>query len=214
MSAYNALNDVPCTLNAWLLTKVLREDWGFKGYVVSDCGGPSLLVNAHKYVKTKEAAATLSIKAGLDLECGDDVFDEPLLSAYRQYMVTNADIDSAAYRVLRARMQLGLFDSGEKNPYTKISPAVVGSAKHQEVALNAARECIVLLKNQKKMLPLNAKKVKSIAVVGINAGNCEFGDYSGSPVIAPISVLQGIKDRVGDGVKVVYAPWKSAVDGM
>ncbi len=91
---------------------------------------------------------------------------------------------------------------------------MIGSAEHQEVALNAARECIVLLKNQKKMLPLNAKKVKSIAVVGINAGNCEFGDYSGSPVIAPISVLQGIKDRVGDGVKVVYAPWKSAVDGM
>lgn len=214
MSAYNALNDVPCTLNAWLLTKVLRNDWGFKGYVVSDCGGPSLLVNAHKYVKTKEAVATLSLKAGLDLECGDDVYDEPLLSAYRQYMVTDADIDSAAYRVLRARMQLGLFDSGEKNPYTKISPDVIGSAEHQEVALNAARECIVLLKNQKKMLPLNVKKVKSIAVVGINAGNCEFGDYSGSPVIAPVSVLQGIKDRVGDGVKVVYAPWKSAVDGM
>ena len=214
MSAYNALNDVPCTLNAWLLTKVLRKDWGFKGYVVSDCGGPSLLVNAHKYVKTKEAAAALSIKAGLDLECGDDVYDQPLLSAYRQYMVTDADIDSAAYRVLRARMELGLFDSGEQNPYTKISPAVIGSAEHQEVALNAARECIVLLKNQKKMLPLNAKKVKSIAVVGINAGSSEFGDYSGLPVIAPISVLQGIKDRVGDDVKVVYAPWKSAVDGM
>lgn len=214
MSAYNALNDVPCTLNAWLLTKVLRNDWGFKGYVVSDCGGPSLLVNAHKYVKTKEAAATLSIKAGLDLECGDDVYDEPLLSAYRQYMVTDADIDSAAYRVLRARMQLGLFDSGEKNPYTKISPDVIGSKKHQEVALNAARECIVLLKNQKKMLPLNAKKIKSIAVVGINAGSSEFGDYSGLPVIAPVSVLQGIKDRVGEDVKVVYAPWKSAVDGM
>jgi len=214
MSAYNALNDVPCTLNAWLLTKVLRQDWGFRGYVVSDCGGPSLLVNAHKYVKTKEAAATLSIKAGLDLECGDDVYDVPLLSAYRQYMVTDADIDTAAYRVLRARMQLGLFDSGEKNPYTKISPAVIGSAEHQEVALNAARECIVLLKNRKNLLPLDARKVKSIAVVGINAGNSEFGDYSGSPVIAPVSVLQGIRDRVGEGVKVVYAPWKSAVDGM
>lgn len=214
MSAYNALNDVPCTLNAWLLTKVLRNDWGFEGYVVSDCGGPSLLVNAHKYVKTKEAAAALSIKAGLDLECGDDVYDEPLLSAYRQYMVTDADIDSAAYRVLWARMRLGLFDSGEKNPYTKISPAVIGSAEHQEVALNAARECIVLLKNQKKMLPLNARTIKSIAVVGINAGSSEFGDYSGSPVIAPVSVLQGIKDRVGEGVKVVYAPWKSAVDGL
>lgn len=214
MSAYNALNDVPCTLNAWLLTKVLRNDWGFRGYVVSDCGGPSLLVNAHKYVKTKEAAATLSIKAGLDLECGDDVYDEPLLNAYRQYMVTDADIDSAAYRVLRARMQLGLFDSGEKNPYTKISPAVIGCQKHQEVALNAARECIVLLKNHKKMLPLDAKKTKSIAVVGINAGSSEFGDYSGLPVIAPVSVLQGIKDRVGEEVKVIYAPWKSATDGM
>lgn len=86
MTAYNALNDVPCTLNAWLLQKVLRQDWGFRGYVVSDCGGPSLLVNAHKYVKTKETAATLSIKAGLDLECGDDVYDEYLLNAYKQYM--------------------------------------------------------------------------------------------------------------------------------
>ena len=72
MSAYNAINDVPCTCNPWLLKHVLRDDWGFNGYVVSDCGGPSLLVDAHKYVKTKEASATLSIKAGLDLECGDD----------------------------------------------------------------------------------------------------------------------------------------------
>lgn len=214
MSAYNAINDVPCTLNPWLLTKVLRQDWGFKGYVVSDCGGPSLLVNAHKYVKTKEAAATLSIKAGLDLECGDDVYDLPLQNAYRQSMVTDADIDSAAYRVLTARMKLGLFDSGEQNPYTRISPSVIGSKEHQQVSLDAARQCIVLLKNQKNMLPLNEKRMKSIAVVGINAGSCEFGDYSGSPVMAPVSIVEGIKNRVGKDVKVVYAPWKSAVDGM
>lgn len=214
MSAYNAINDVPCTLNPWLLTKVLRQDWGFKGYVVSDCGGPSLLVNAHKYVKTKEAAATLSIKAGLDLECGDDVYDLPLQNAYRQSMVTDADIDSAAYRVLTARMKLGLFDSGEQNPYTRISPSVIGSKEHQQVSLDAARQCIVLLKNQKNMLPLNEKRMKSIAVVGINAGSCEFGDYSGSPVMAPVSIVEGIKNRVGRDVKVVYAPWKSAVDGM
>lgn len=214
MSAYNAINDVPCTLNPWLLTKVLRQDWGFRGYVVSDCGGPSLLVNAHKYVKTKEAAATLSIKAGLDLECGDDVYDLPLQNAYRQSMVTDADIDSAAYRVLTARMKLGLFDSGEQNPYTRISPSVIGSKEHQQVSLDAARQCIVLLKNQKNMLPLNEKKMKSIAVVGINAGSCEFGDYSGSPVMAPVSIVEGIKNRVGKDVKVVYAPWKSAVDGM
>ena len=94
--------------------KVLRQDWGFQGYVVSDCGGPALLVNAHKYVKTKEAAATLSIKAGLDLECGDDVYDGPLLNAYKQYMVSDADIDSAAYHVLTARMKLGLLIAGSE----------------------------------------------------------------------------------------------------
>ena len=214
MSAYNAINNVPCTLNSWLLTKVLRHDWGFQGYVVSDCGGPSLLVNAHKYVKTKEAAATLSIKAGLDLECGDDVYYEPLLNAYKQYMVSDADIDSTAYHVLKARMRLGLFDNGKNNPYTKISPSIIGSKLHQRVALEAARQCIVLLKNHNWVLPLDTKKLKSIAVVGINAGNCEFGDYSGSPVIAPISILQGIKERVGKDIKVVYAPWRSAVDGM
>lgn len=102
----------------------------------------------------------------------------------------------------------------ERNPYAKISPSVIGSKEHQTVALNAARECIVLLKNQKNMLPLNVKKLKSIAVVGINAGKCEFGDYSGAPVVEPVSILQGIKNRVGDKVKVVYAPWKSAVDGL
>lgn len=214
MAAYNAVNGVPCTLNPWLLTKVLRKDWGFDGYVVSDCGGPALLVYAHKYVKTKEAAATLSIKAGLDLECGDEVYDQPLLNAYRQYMVTDADIDSAAYRVLRARMRLGLFDTGAKNPYTRLSPSVIGSRAHQEVALEAARQSIVLLKNDKRMLPLNPKKLKSIAVVGINADRAELGDYSGLPVIVPISVLQGIRARVGEDVKVVYAPWKSAADGL
>lgn len=214
MSAYNALNDVPCTLNAWLLTKVLRKDWGFRGYVVSDCGGPSLLVNAHKYVKTKEAAAALSIKAGLDLECGDDVFDQPLLNAYRQYMVSDADIDSAAYHVLDARMKLGLFDNGEENPYTKISPAVIGSEKHQQIALDAARQSIVLLKNREHFLPLDIKRLKSVAVVGINAGKCEFGDYSGAPVISPVSILDGIREKVGNEVKVVYAPWKSAKDGL
>ena len=214
MSAYNAINGVPCTANPWLLTKVLRKDWGFNGYVVSDCGGPGLLVYAHKYVKTKEAAATLAIKAGLDLECGDDVFDQPLLEAYRQYMVTDADIDSAASRVLSARMRLGLFDPVEDNPYARISPEVIGSEKHQALALESARQSIVLLKNEKGMLPLNPKKLKSVAVVGINADRAELGDYSGLPVIAPISVLQGIRERVGDDVKVVYAPWKSAADGL
>lgn len=216
MSAYNAVNNVPCTCNPWLLTHVLRDDWGFDGYVVSDCGGPSLLLSGHKYVKTKEAAATLSIKAGLDLECGDDVYETPLLNAYKQYMVTDADIDSAASRVLTARMRLGLFDKngGKSNPYTKIPVSVIGSKKHQQIALQAAREGIVLLKNEKNALPINDKKIKSIAVVGINAGQCEFGDYSGAPLNEPVSILDGIRRRAGYKIKVSYAPWVSASDGM
>lgn len=213
MTAYNAINDVPCTLNTWLIQKVLRGDWNFDGYVVSDCGGPGLLVNGHHYVKTKEAAATLSIKAGLDLECGDDVYIEPLLNAYKLGMVSDADIDSAAYHVLRARMRLGLFDDPNHNPYNKISPSIIGSESHKALALEAARQSIVLLKNENNILPINLKKLKSIAVVGINAGSCEFGDYSGTPVGEPISILQGIKDRVGDKVKVNYAPWVSSQDG-
>lgn len=213
MTAYNAINDVPCTLNNWLLKKVLRQDWGFNGYVVSDCGGPGFLMTHHKYVKTLETAAALSIQAGLDLECGDNVYMEPLLNAYKQYMVTEAEIDSAAYRVLRARMQLGLFDDPGLNPYNKISPSVVGCEKHNELALEAARQSIVLLKNEKNFLPLNSKKIKSIAVVGINAGNCEFGDYSGTPVNHPVSILEGIRNRVGEGIEVMYSPWTSSTSG-
>ena len=130
MAAYNAINDIPCGANPWLLTKVLREEWGFNGYVVSDCGGPGNLVSAHQYVKTPELAAMVSIKAGLDLECGDNIYKEPLLNAFKKGMVTMADIDTAAYRVLRARMKLGLFDNPDKNPYNKLLPSIVGSAEH------------------------------------------------------------------------------------
>lgn len=214
MAAYNAVFDVPCAANPWLLTKVLRDDWGFNGYVVSDCGGVAAVRNAHKYCSTLETAGTLCLKAGLDLECGDEVYDEPLLRAYRLGMVTDADIDTAATRVLTARMRLGIFDSGKNNPYTRIPASVIGSPEHQQVALDAARQSIVLLKNANSTLPLNPRKIKTIGVVGINADKAEFGDYSGMPVIAPVSVLQGIRDRVGKDVTVLHAPWKSAKDGL
>ena len=121
-------------------------------------------------------------------------------------MVSDAEIDSAAYHVLRARMRLGLFDDPKKNPYNQIPPSTVGCKEHQELALEAARQCIVLLKNQGNMLPLNPDKIKSIAVVGINAASCEFGEYSGVPINEPVSVLQGIRNRVGNQVEVKYAP--------
>ena len=212
MTAYNAVNGVPCTVNPWLITKVLRGEWGFDGYVVSDCGAPNLLVTAHHYVKTPEAAATLAIKAGLDLECGDYVFDRPLAEAYRLGMVTDADIDSAAFHVLRARMRLGLFDDPAHNPYSSLTPAVIAAPSHQLLALQAARESIVLLKNQRNFLPLRKGRLHQIAVLGINADKCIFGDYSGTPVIEPVSVLQGIRDKVGKKTRVVHVPWDRPLD--
>lgn len=211
MMAYNAVNDVPCTVNTYLIKKVLRGDWNFNGYIVSDCSAPEWMVTKHKYVKNLEAAATLALKAGLDLECGDRVYTAPLLKAYNEYMVSEAEIDSAAYRILRGRMLLGLFDDPSQNPYNKIEPSVIGCKEHQELALETARQSMVLLKNQKNFLPLNRKKIRSIAVVGISAAHCEFGDYSGNPKNTPVSVLDGIKKYAENAnIKVVYAPWVSS----
>ena len=214
MASYNAINGIPSSANPWLLTKVLREDWGFKGYVVSDCGGPSTLVEDHHYVSRRETAAALCLLSGLDLECGDSYYIGPLKKAYELGMVKEEDIDRAARRILTARMRLGIFDSGENNPYTRISPEVIGSEKHQALALEMARESMVLLKNQNGMLPLKKGKVRSVAVVGINAASCEFGDYSGTPASTPVSILEGIKAVAGKDFKIRYAPWRSAVDGM
>lgn len=209
MSAYNSINHVPCTVNPWLLKHVLREEWGFQGFVVSDCGAPALVMTDHHFVRLPETAAALCLKSGLDLECGDNIFKEPLLSAYRQHMVTEAEIDSAAYHVLRSKIRLGVMDDPAQVPYAQLSPSLVGCDKHHQMALEAARQSMVLLKNERNTLPLNAKKIKKIAVVGINAANCELGDYSGVPVHEPISVLEGIRRQVGSGVEVYTAPWRT-----
>ena len=213
MTAYNAVNDVPCTVNTHLVKKILRGDWGFNGYVVSDCSAPEWMITKHKYVRDLETAATLAIKAGLDLECGNKVYGEGLLRAYRESMVSEADIDSAAYHLLRGRMLLGLFDDPSQNPYNQIEPSVVGCKAHQELALEAARQSMVLLKNEAGFLPLNPKKIKSLAVVGVSAAHCEFGDYSGTPKNKPVTILEGIERLAGErGIKVAYAPWVSAGD--
>lgn len=213
MTAYNAVNGIPCVANPYLIQKVLKQDWGFDGFMVSDCSAPQWMVTQHKYVNDYETAAVLMMKAGMDLECADNVYTQPLLDAYHHYRVTDADIDSAAYHLLRGRMRLGVFDDPKLNPYNKISPNVVGCKEHQELALETARQSLVLLKNEKNILPLNPNKVKSVAVVGLNAARCEFGDYSGTPVNEPVTILDGIKNLVGNKVKVVHSPWVSSASG-
>ncbi|MEM7487093.1 MAG: glycoside hydrolase family 3 C-terminal domain-containing protein [Bacteroidota bacterium] len=209
MSAYNAINGIPSTANAWLLNKVLRKEWGFKGYVVSDCGAVKNVEESHEYASDKEQAAKVTLEAGLDLECGKEVYPHHLLPAYKKGLVSKMAIDTAVARVLRARFHLGIFDPVENNPYTKISPEVIGSQKHQNLALETARQSIVLLKNQDNTLPLDASKIKKIAVIGNNASKVVFGDYSGLPVIRPISPLQGITKKVGSTIDIVPVRWKT-----
>jgi len=210
MSAYNAINGVPCTADKWLLNDLLRDEWGFEGYVVSDCGAIRALKRNHHYAKTEIDAAKMAIEAGLDLECGDDIYKNFLLLAYKDGLVEESTINQAAYRVLDSRFKLGIFDPVDNNPYTKISPDVIGSEKHQAIALETARESIVLLKNEKKTLPLNKQKIKKLAVVGPNASNIVFGDYSGKSVIKAVSVLEGIKDKVGDKIDITNVKWRTA----
>ncbi|WP_372757192.1 glycoside hydrolase family 3 C-terminal domain-containing protein [Mariniflexile sp.] len=214
MSAYNAINGVPSTANNWLLNTVLRDEWRFQGYVVSDCGAPSYLVKSHKFVDTKEQAAKAAIEAGLDLECGNDIYANHLLLAYQKGLVSQESIDKATERILTARFKLGIFDSTDNNPYTKISLEVIGSKKHQDLALEASRQSIVLLKNENNTLPLNINKIKKIAVVGFNANQVVFGDYSGLPVIKPISPLEGIINKVGEKAEVTYLKWKTAARNL
>ena len=212
MTAYDAINGVPCTANKFLLTDILRNEWGFNGYVVSDCGAPGLLFTHHKYAPTLEDAASMSLKAGLDLECSGYckecfIFRDYLPLAYEMGKVTASEINNAAFRVLRARFKLGLFDDSSLNPYSEIPSEIVGCSQHQQLALETARQSIVLLKNEKDILPLNTKKIKKIAVLGINANTCEFGDYSGTPVNKPVSPYQGIVNKAGDKVQVKTLTW-------
>lgn len=213
MSAYNAINGIPCTANKWLLTDVLRNEWGFNGYVVSDCGAPGFLYSDHHYVETREEAAQKALKAGLDLECGGYcsecfIFTDYLPRALEQGLVIESEINRAAFRVLRARFKLGIFDDPDLNLYAQIPTSVIGSEKHRQLALETARQSIVLLKNSGNILPLNKKKMKNIAIFGINAGVAEFGDYSGTPLNKPVSPLQGIKDKLSDtNTSIRYIPW-------
>ncbi len=219
MTAYNAINGIPCTANKMLLTDILRNEWGFNGYVVSDCGAPANLYSKHFYSPSREDAASSAMKAGLDLECAgycDEcfIYRDYLPRAYEMGKVTESEITASAFRVLRARFMLGIFDDLSLNPYNKIPPSVVGCPEHQALALETARQSIVLLKNKDHFLPLDLRKTKNIAVLGINANSCEFGDYSGVPFNDPVSPFEGIKKRAGENVLVKTRAWMGELSDL
>ena len=213
MCAYNAVDGKPACAQPALLDEHLRKDWHFNGYVVSDCGAASDVSRNHHYTPTMEQGMAAAVKAGMDIICAwpaEQIAMErdAVLKAVQQGQLSSADIDRAVRRLFTARMKLGMFDPPESVPYSNISISENDTEPHRQLALQAARETLVLLKNSEHLLPLGAK-YKTIAVVGPNADSVDplLGNYNGTPS-RPVTILSGLRKRFGDA-NVIYAQGSS-----
>jgi len=203
MCAYNRFRGLPCCGSSELLLKILRDEWKFDGYVVSDCWAIKDFYTTHKVVKGAPEAAAMALLAGTDLNCG--VTYDSLGIAVGRGLVSEELVDRSVKRLFRARFKLGMFDPPDRVPYARIPLSVNDSKEHGELALEAARKSIVLLKNEGKILPLS-KEINSVAVIGPNADDEEvlLGNYNGIPS-DPVTPLEGIKRKVSPMTKILYA---------
>lgn len=202
MGAYNRYMGEACCASQKLLVQILRGEWGFDGYVVSDCGAIRDIFENHQIVDSPEEAAAIAVKAACDLNCGK--YYPNLLEAVNRGFITEKEIDISVKRLFKARFLLGMFDPPEMVPYTQIPFEKNDCEEHRQLSLWAARESIVLLKNENNFLPLK-KDLKSIAVFGPNADDVEvlLGNYEGTPS-KPVTALQGIVRKVSPGTKIHY----------
>jgi beta-glucosidase len=212
MGAYNRVNGVPCCASPTLLQRVLRQEWEFDGYVVSDCEAIRDIYENHKVVSTAAEAAAMAVSHGCELNCGS-VYPS-LLDAVEQGLITEDAITRAVERLFTARFRLGMFDLPEQVPYAQIPYEIINSPGHQALALQAARESIVMLKNESGLLPLS-KDLESIAVVGPNADDLAalLGNYNGTPAQA-VTPLAGVRQKVSASTRVYHAPGCGWVDGV
>lgn len=204
MPAYNEMDGIPAHANDFLLNKVLRKEWGFKGYVFSDYEGVKMLYGFQKVAKDATAAAEMALKAGVDLESPKPDSYPHLIELVKAGKIKMALIDTAVARILTAKFKAGLFEKPVAD--TVQLKARVHTPEHIALAQQIAEESIILLKNDKQLLPLNMDKIKSLAVIGPNANQVEYGDYAPTrDNHSGTTVLDGIKQVVGDKVKISYA---------
>ena len=215
MCAYNAIDGAPACANTMLLRDHLRNAWKFDGYVVSDCAAVADISTGHHYAPDMAHGAAAAVKAGTDLECGygQGQAYPSLVDAVHQGLIKESDIDTALRRLFRARFKLGMFDPPSSFAYGRIPVSEVNSSEHRQLSLQAARESIVLLKNQDHILPLKAG-IKRIAVVGPTAELIQAlqGNYNGPPP-SPVYPLEGIEKRFSSA-KVTYAQGSTLVEGF
>jgi beta-glucosidase len=202
MASYNEIDGIPSHSNKRLLDGILRQEWGFRGMVVSDYFGIIQLRTLHHVVDTDAAAAKMALEAGVDVELPSaDAFTH-LEDMVKSGEVSEMYIDRAVARVLRMKFLTGLFEDPYVDP--DYAEKITNDAEHRELALKAARETLTLLKNDGNLLPLDKTKYKRIAVIGPNAADVHLGGYSGEPTHS-VSILQGIKDKVGSSAEVLYS---------
>jgi len=204
MASYNEIDGIPSHVNSWLLDKILRREWGFRGYVTSDGGGLQMLVETYQVAADFAEAARKALAAGVDYDLSDGSVYATLLDQIRQGKIPEEPLDQAVLRVLEAKFRLGLFENPFVDP--NYAQKTTNSPEHQQLALKVAQKSIVLLKNDKNLLPLDLTTLKTIAVMGPNAPDVHLGGYSRDPGPGnQIGILEGIKKRVPANVKVVYA---------
>lgn len=208
MASYNEIDGVPSHTNRWMLTDLLRGEWGFRGVVVSDYSGVAELARKHYVVEDLPSAGRSALAAGVDIELPEPEGFVSLLADMKAGRVAEADVDQAVSRVLRLKVMLGLFE----RPYVEDVTPEPERAADRALARRAAQRAIVLLKNDREFLPLDPARLKSLAVIGPNAAVCRLGGYSGVPD-KTVSVVEGIRARLGDRVKVVTAEGCGLTEG-
>lgn len=202
MPSYNEIDGVPSHASHLLLQKILRQEWGFRGLIAADYNAIEQLQTLHKVAADRAGAAKLALEAGVDIELPDPDCYPSLLQLINEGRVSTATLDRAVANVLRAKFMLGLFE----NPYVDPERAakLTNSKAHQDLAAEAARRSITLLKNEGGLLPLDRGKLKSIAIIGPNAAGVHLGGYSDGPGRG-VSILEGVRNKVGEQIKVNYA---------
>ena len=204
MGAYNRVNGESASASKYLLQDILREKWGFEGYVVSDCGAIYDIHANHKIVKTPAESAALGVLNGCDLNCGS-IYQKNLNNSVELGLINENEIDTAVYRLFLARMKLGMFDPPEIVSYAQIPFDINNSEKHDQLSLKTALNSMTLLKNE-GALPINTDIIKRIAVVGPNADNISalLGNYHGTPS-NPVTFINGLNSYVGNKSEITYS---------
>jgi len=201
MCAYNAFEGQPCCGSDKLMVDILREDWGFTGYVTSDCGAIDNFYKTHKTHPDAPSAAADAVFHGTDVDCGHEAY-LGLKKAVKDGIITEAQIDVSLRRLFEIRFRLGMFDPAEMVPYSKIDSTALEAKSHKDLALKMSRQAIVLLKNN-GILPINKETLKKVAILGpnINRPEVQLGNYNGFPtrIITP---LDGLKEELGNNVKI------------